>query len=55
MGQIALPFACQGPWKIYGRPEQSLELADRFRQCRCRMANLLLSNIDPVACLRQAA
>jgi hypothetical protein len=55
MGQIALPFACQGPWKIYGRPEQSLELADRFRQCRCRMANLLRSNIDPVACLRQAA
>lgn len=55
MGSIALPFACQGPWKIYGRPEQSLELADRFRQCRCHMASRLQSCVDPVAFLRKAA
>lgn len=55
MGRIRLPFACQGPWKIYGRPEQSLELADRYRHCRCRMATRLQECADPAECLREAA
>lgn len=55
MGCINLPYACQGPWKIYGKPEQSLELADRYRQCRCHMASRLQECVDPRACLRRAA
>ena len=55
MGRIRLPFACQGPWKIYGKPEQSLELADRYRHCRCRMATRLQECTDPAECLREAA
>lgn len=55
MGRIDLPYACQGPWKIYGRPEQSLELADRFRECRCRMASRLWSCADPTDCLLRVA
>lgn len=55
MGCIDLPFACQGPWKIYGKPEQSLELADRFRQCRCHMSGRLQSCADPETCLQRAA
>ncbi|MCM2359052.1 MAG: DUF3793 family protein [Geobacteraceae bacterium] len=55
MGQITLPFACQGPWKIYGNPRQSLELAERFRECRCRMAFRLAGCDDPALCLQEAA
>jgi hypothetical protein len=55
MGEIDLPFACQGPWKIYGNPRQSLELAACYRQCRCRMALRLTACGDPAECLREAA
>jgi hypothetical protein len=41
MGLVTLPFACQGPWKIYGNPVQSLGLADQYRYCRQRMAAVL--------------
>lgn len=41
MGLVTLPFACQGPWKIYGNPVQSLGLADQHRCCRQRMAAIL--------------
>jgi len=41
MGLAKLPFACQGPWKIYGNPLQSLGLADQHRGCRQRMAAIL--------------
>lgn len=41
MGLVKLPFACQGPWKIYGNPAQSLALAEQFRCCRQRMAAIL--------------
>jgi hypothetical protein len=34
MGLVKLPFTCQGPWKIYGNPGQSLSLADQFRHQR---------------------
>ncbi len=55
MGYIDLPFACQRLWKIYGKPEQSLELADRYRQCRCTMAKRLQGCADPESFLRPAA
>lgn len=51
MGKVRLSFACQGPWKIFGDPRGSLELADRFRECRFRMANRLCSCSEPVQCL----
>ncbi len=41
MGLVKLPFACQGPWKIYGNPLQSLALADQYRCCRQRMGDIL--------------
>ncbi|WP_298436693.1 DUF3793 family protein [Geobacter sp.] len=55
MGWVAIPFACQGPWKIYGNPLESLQLAFRFRECRCRMASRLASCGTPLDCLRRAA
>ena len=41
MGMVNLPFACQGPWKIYGNPAQSLGLAEQYRCCRQRMTAIL--------------
>lgn len=41
MGLVKLPFACQGLWKIYGNPEQSLGLAEQYRCCRQRMHAIL--------------
>lgn len=43
MGLVKLPFACQGLWKIYGNPDKSLQLADRFKTCRRFMAGLLFN------------
>lgn len=43
MGMVKLPFACQGPWKIYGNPDQSLCLAEQYRCCRRRMSAVLSS------------
>lgn len=43
MGLVKLPFACQRLWKIYGNPEQSLDLAEQFRCCRQNMCDLLMS------------
>jgi hypothetical protein len=43
MGMVKLPFACQGPWKIYGDPEQSLGLAEQYRCSRQRMSAILAS------------
>ena len=51
MGRIPIAYTCQGPWKIYGDPRPSLELAERFRECRCRMADRLASCGDPAHCL----
>lgn len=52
MGHIRLAFSCQGPWKIYGDPSASLELACRYRECRCRMVGRLRSTAAPADCLR---
>jgi len=41
MGLVRLPFACQCLWKIYGNPEESLGLAERYRCCRQRMGAIL--------------
>lgn len=41
MGLIKLPFACQCLWKVYGNPDQSLDLAEQFRCCRQRMGAVL--------------
>lgn len=55
MGWTNLPFTCQGPWKIYGDPTESLRLADTFRHCRCRIASNLESCRDPGELLRLRA
>lgn len=51
LGWAPLPFTCQGPWKIYGDPRPSLELAHRHRECRGRMVRRLASVNDPRVCL----
>lgn len=51
LGWAPLSFACQGPWKIYGDPRPSLELAHRHRECRGRMVRRLAFVRDPRACL----
>jgi hypothetical protein len=55
MGSIRIPYSCQGPWKIYGNPRQSLALARCYRECRYRMACHLAEGIDPIQCLQEAA
>lgn len=52
MGWGRLPFSCQGPWKIYGDPRESLLLAETHRQCRCLMSHQLISGCNPHECLR---
>ncbi|MHC1699046.1 MAG: DUF3793 family protein [Geobacteraceae bacterium] len=47
MGISRRAFSCQGPWKIYGNPDESLLLAETHRQCRSRMAGRLLSGCGP--------
>lgn len=51
MGWVSIPFACQGPWKIYGDPRESLRLAETFRCCRKRMAERLTCCVSPFECL----
>ncbi|GEM_PF-101983 len=41
MGFINLPLTCQGPWKIYGNPLESLNLAEQYRCCRQKMCAVL--------------
>ena len=52
MGWARLPFTCQGPWKIYGEPRESIRLAETHWRSRCRMARLLGACADPLDCLR---
>lgn len=51
MGISRRQFSCQGPWKIYGNPKESLRLAETHRRCRSRMAGQLLSGWEPYQCL----
>lgn len=55
MGLIRIPFTCQGPWKIYGNPCESLRLAERFRHCRNLMAEQLSLCASAVQCLGDLA
>ncbi len=54
MGISRREYSCQGPWKIYGNPCKSLMLAETHRQCRCKMAGLLISGCGPYECLGSA-
>jgi len=54
MGWARLEFTCQGPWKIYGDPRESLRLAATFQHCRSRMAGRLACGAPPCYCLRVA-
>ena len=51
MGMVNLPYACQGPWKIYGEPSQSLCLANSFRRSRQKMGTQLSICSSPFDCL----
>jgi len=51
MGLGRLRFSCQGPWRIYGNPRESLMLAESHRQCRYRMAGRLMAGYGPYECL----
>ncbi|WP_236021527.1 DUF3793 family protein [Geomesophilobacter sediminis] len=44
-------FTCQGPWKIYGDPTPSLQLAETHRACRCLMSSRLAAGCSPLDCL----
>ena len=55
LGWVALPFATQGPWKIYGNAEPSLRLAATHRRCREHMARQLAAFANPFECLQGAA
>lgn len=55
MGMINLPFACQGLWKIYGDPRQSLCLADTYRRSRVAMGNHLAECNSPFECIEKGS
>jgi hypothetical protein len=48
MGLIKLPLTCQGPWKIYGNPHQSLHLMEQYRCCRQKMCHILATGSSKV-------
>lgn len=54
LGWVAIPFTVQGPWKIYGQPEKSLDLAATHQRCRCQMVQRLARCTTPVECLQPA-
>ncbi|GAW67095.1 hypothetical protein GPEL0_01r2748 [Geoanaerobacter pelophilus] len=53
MGWAPISFTCQGPWKIFGNPAPSLELAENHRKCRCEMSLQLASGCNPLDCLKK--
>lgn len=54
LGWAPLTFTCQGPWKIFGNPAESLRLAEAHRECRRRASLLLASGCSPQECLKAA-
>ena len=52
MGWPGVSFTCQGPWKIFGDPAESLRLAARHRECRCHMSSRLALGCSPYECLK---
>ncbi len=55
LGWVKLPFTAQGPWKIYGRAEKSLALAEEHRRCRHHMLCRLQRGCSPRECLTPVA
>jgi hypothetical protein len=51
LGWAAIPFTVQGPWKIYGQPEKSLDLAASHQRCREHMVRKLARCGRPEECL----
>jgi hypothetical protein len=51
LGWAAIPFTVQGPWKIYGQPEKSLDLAATHQRCREHMVRKLARCGRPEECL----
>jgi hypothetical protein len=51
LGWAAIPFTVQGPWKIYGQPEKSLDLAATHQRCREHMVRKLARCCCPEECL----
>lgn len=51
LGWAAIPFTVQGPWKIYGQPEKSLDLAATHQRCREHMVRKLARCGCPEECL----
>lgn len=51
LGWTKLPFACQGPWKMFGNPSASLGLAEAFRACRRNMAEQLATAQSALDCI----
>jgi Protein of unknown function (DUF3793) len=55
MGWARISFTCQGPWKIFGDPSESLRLAESHRQCRYMMSCQLASGGNPHYSLKAQA
>jgi hypothetical protein len=53
MGWSRLPFSCQGPWKMYGDPRESLLLAETHLRCQRHMLHQLVSGANPYERLRK--
>lgn len=55
MGCSDKPCTACRMWRIYGDPEPSLALSDRYADCRRGMAEQLKCVLDPVSLLRNSA
>jgi len=51
VGLHSLPVTCQRLWKIYGPPQKSLLLAERFENARAQIRDSLLQGVSPQAVL----
>lgn len=55
LGWGKLPCTGTSPWKMFGDPRVSLDLADSFRRSRYSMAVRLMGETKPCECLRSCA
>ena len=54
MGLIKIPFTCQGPWKIFGNPDQSLKLVGSHIMSRINIGKKLTQCNSPLECISSA-
>lgn len=54
MGLIKIPFTCQGPWKIFGNPADSLKLVNSHMMSRVAIGKKLHECNSPFDCFSQA-